>query len=634
MKTITQFTSIHTFTTRRLLAKKIEAADLSKLIRLDTDPQVMATLGGLRSEKETREYLTADLQHWEDNNFGVWLFYLNDTGEWLGRAGLRWVNVNGKQEIELLYAVLPDFWGKGFATEIANACLEIAFDVLRLTNIVCFTLPNNHASRHVMENAGFQYECDFVYSNLPHVLYRTQKLRTVKIVDFNSQWTNFFTQEAAKIQNSLDDYLHHIYHIGSTAIPDMPAKPVIDIMLECENLDAIDLIAEKLAKLNYLPLRRHIIPFHSFFTSREEDDIAYHLHILERGNPQIKRHVDFRDYLIIHPMDAQEYAETKIKLAQQFKNDINLYVLGKDKLVQAIDAKAKAWQSKKYSQGNTGPLAKQWSKSKILKAMIANMNVQMTHFSQYLNQIELIRKPGITIVNSGLPDDTFNYVLDADFSGTDANRFITEITEYFQHQKLPFSWWISPDDHPTNLANLLEERGYVNAENNIGMYLNLDTWEPEPDLKNLKIISAKNKTTLNDFALVLTNDEASFKKYFSWIASVLADDDPLEFYVGYVDDQPVVRGVSCYFGQVVGISWLSTTPKERKKGYASAILNYQLQQAKERGYHIVVLQAASEAQSFYVNIGYETCGIFREFKLNQNLIPGSAIQATTEGVSE
>jgi GrpB-like predicted nucleotidyltransferase (UPF0157 family) len=144
----------------------------------------------------------------------------------------------------------------------------------------------------------------------------------------------------------------------------MPAKPVIDMMLVCENMDVIDDITQKLNGLNYYNIRRQIIPHCSFFVRRQDKQISFHLHIHERGSPQVKRHVNFRDYVITHPLDAERYAELKIKLAAQFKEDMNSYVFGKDKLVQEIDTKAKLWPKRKrnFLPPNTGVYAERFGR--------------------------------------------------------------------------------------------------------------------------------------------------------------------------------------------------------------------------------------------------------------------------------
>lgn len=622
MKTIKSFESIYTYSTERLIAKKIESSDFEKLNQLHSDPDVMATLGGLRPAHQTKQDLEVVLKHWQENEFGVWLFYLKETGEWVGRASLRRLEVDGQTEVEIGYALLPKFWNQGFATEMASACAEIAFEVLRLEKIVCFTLTTNKASQRVMEKVGFQYEKDFVYVGLPHVLYRMKNPRTVEIADYSTKWPDFFQNEAKKIQNILGQEVLKIHHIGSTAIPNMPAKPVIDILLECNNLDNIQWISEKLNQLNYYNVRRHVIPHRSFFTRRQDIDVSYNVHIREKGDPQIRRHVNFRDYLIHHPDSALAYTDLKIKLAEKFNNDINSYVFGKDILVQEIDRTAKQWEGKEkhFLPSNTGPLAKDWSQEKLIKAMEANLNVHMTHFGQFLKQVELVRIPGYTLVNSGLPDDTFNYALEADFSSAEAAQKILEVTNYFLERNIPYSWWVSPYDRPSDLDKHLENHGYFNTENNVAMYFDLDAWDGQVLLiPSLEIIRARDEKTLRDFALVLTNDRESFKTYFSWIASILTDDDPIEYYVGYVNGKPVVRGLSCYFAQVAGLHWLSTAPDERKKGYGAAMQQFRLKRAKELGYHIAVLQASLQGYPLYQKLGYKECGVFKEFKFNLKL---------------
>ena|SRR5579862_7602379 len=100
------------------------------------------------------------------------MFYLKDTHEWIGRGGLRRIEVGGNTEVEVGYALMPKFWNQGFATEITQACVEIAFEVIHLNDIVSLTLTTNTSSRRVMEKAGFKYERDIIDAGLPHVLYR------------------------------------------------------------------------------------------------------------------------------------------------------------------------------------------------------------------------------------------------------------------------------------------------------------------------------------------------------------------------------------------------------------------------------------------------------------------------------
>jgi RimJ/RimL family protein N-acetyltransferase len=90
----------------------------------------------------------------------------------VGRGGLQHTFVADLYEVEAGWAIVPDRWGQGLATELAQASVAVAFELLALSQIIAFALPHNMASRRVMEKAEFQYDCDIVHAGLPHVLYR------------------------------------------------------------------------------------------------------------------------------------------------------------------------------------------------------------------------------------------------------------------------------------------------------------------------------------------------------------------------------------------------------------------------------------------------------------------------------
>jgi RimJ/RimL family protein N-acetyltransferase len=158
--------------TKRLLGERLREEHFEVLRELDSDPDVMATLGGLRSENETWEQLRAGLEHWARNGFGPWVFHPREKGEPMATAALRRVRIEGRDEVELGYRVAAAWWGRGIATEMAAALVRVARERLGLEEIVAFTLPHNLASRRVMEKTGFRYERDIEWAALPHVLYR------------------------------------------------------------------------------------------------------------------------------------------------------------------------------------------------------------------------------------------------------------------------------------------------------------------------------------------------------------------------------------------------------------------------------------------------------------------------------
>ena len=168
---------IDNFHTDRLVATRLHETDLSELCRMHQDARVMATLGGTRSEERTRQFLRTNLSHWDEHGFGLWVFRAASEGAFVGRGGLRHVHIGGHDEVELAYAVMPEFWGCGLGTEIARALLKIGFEQLALAQLVSFTLTTNRASRRVMEKVGFIFERELVHGarGLPHVLYRIMR---------------------------------------------------------------------------------------------------------------------------------------------------------------------------------------------------------------------------------------------------------------------------------------------------------------------------------------------------------------------------------------------------------------------------------------------------------------------------
>jgi len=160
--------------TPRLVCERLQPHHLPELSTLLLDPRVAATTWP-RPDPPTPADLAASLEakvdHWQRHGFGMWLARDRETGEMVGRGGLQYTFVAGVNEIEAGWAIVPERWGAGLGTELAQACVEVAFQQLGLLRIVAFALPHNVASRRVMEKAGFSYDREIVHAGLPHVLY-------------------------------------------------------------------------------------------------------------------------------------------------------------------------------------------------------------------------------------------------------------------------------------------------------------------------------------------------------------------------------------------------------------------------------------------------------------------------------
>jgi ribosomal-protein-alanine N-acetyltransferase len=160
------------FSTPRLLAERVTAAHWLDLRRMDDDEEFMAMLGGVRDEVGTVAYFEMNVKHWADHGFGLWMLRDAISSAVIGRAILRHLDVEGVDEVEVGYGFIPEYWGRGLATEIAQACVRIGFDRFGFRSLVAITTPSNLASQRVMQKAGLVYERDIVHAGIPHRLFR------------------------------------------------------------------------------------------------------------------------------------------------------------------------------------------------------------------------------------------------------------------------------------------------------------------------------------------------------------------------------------------------------------------------------------------------------------------------------
>lgn len=168
-------TALDRVETARMVGERLAHKHISEFSALMRDPLVARTLwptGTSPTEPEVLELLEWKIEHWDRYGFGHWLLRDRASAATVGRGGLQHALVEGLDEVEAGWAITPKRWGQGLATELALASIEVGFGQLGLTEIVAFTLPDNLASRRVMEKAGLAHEREIVHVGLPHVLYR------------------------------------------------------------------------------------------------------------------------------------------------------------------------------------------------------------------------------------------------------------------------------------------------------------------------------------------------------------------------------------------------------------------------------------------------------------------------------
>lgn len=171
--------------------------------------------------------------------------------------------------------------------------------------------------------------------------------RKVEVVPYHADWPQQFLIEAEALRGILGDEVISIHHFGSTSIPGLSAKPIIDILVIVRNINAIDAMTPELEALGYHAVGEYGIPGRRFFYKGTDEVRSHHLHIYQTGNPHILRHLVFRDYLRTHPEPARTYAHLKEDLARQFPEDMEQYIAGKNSFVKEQEKIALEWWSKK-----------------------------------------------------------------------------------------------------------------------------------------------------------------------------------------------------------------------------------------------------------------------------------------------
>ena len=163
-------------------------------------------------------------------------------------------------------------------------------------------------------------------------------------IPYDSQWPIQFSVEAIRLQKVFGHSLSSLHHIGSTSIPGLIAKPILDMVGETSRTGEMNEFIDALTTLGFEYRGEYGIKDRDFFVRK--NDPAVHLHLFPVGHFQIEKHIIFRDYLIAHPEVARKYGKKKSELLTTFPLDRDSYQAGKDDLIKEITESAYAWTGK------------------------------------------------------------------------------------------------------------------------------------------------------------------------------------------------------------------------------------------------------------------------------------------------
>lgn len=165
----------------------------------------------------------------------------------------------------------------------------------------------------------------------------------VAIADYDRRWPEMYEAEKARILEAAGQWLVDIQHVGSTSVPGLAAKPIIDIMPGIRSLADAPRIIEPMSRLGYeyIPEYEDQLPERRYFRKPAGPEFVnrrnFHVHVVETTSDFWHRHLAFRDYLRTHPEAAAEYAALKRRLAAEFRSDREGYTEAKSDFITRIE---------------------------------------------------------------------------------------------------------------------------------------------------------------------------------------------------------------------------------------------------------------------------------------------------------
>ncbi|MGD1904026.1 MAG: GrpB family protein [Geitlerinemataceae cyanobacterium] len=160
-------------------------------------------------------------------------------------------------------------------------------------------------------------------------------MRPIIVVDYDPNWPTIFQQLHARLWPVIRDVALAIEHVGSTSVPGLAAKPIVDLSAIVPSEREIPIAIEQLSALGYVHRGNLGIAGREAF--KTPDGLPdHHLYVCPQGSPALANHLAVRDYLRAHPQAVREYGNLKKQLARQFPNDIDRYIDGKTDLIVDI----------------------------------------------------------------------------------------------------------------------------------------------------------------------------------------------------------------------------------------------------------------------------------------------------------
>jgi GrpB-like predicted nucleotidyltransferase (UPF0157 family) len=168
----------------------------------------------------------------------------------------------------------------------------------------------------------------------------------IRIVDYEPSWPSSAAAELERIRDALGQLAVRLEHIGSTSVPGLASKPILDLQLSVAELEPVSAYVEPLERLGYMFAPAPESPDFHFFAKPAERPRSHHLHVCAAGSPHEHRHLAVRDFLRAHPAEVDAYAALKRRVAARHPEDRLAYIAGKEQHMAGLEARALDWRNR------------------------------------------------------------------------------------------------------------------------------------------------------------------------------------------------------------------------------------------------------------------------------------------------
>lgn len=165
----------------------------------------------------------------------------------------------------------------------------------------------------------------------------------IRIVPHDPAWAERAASELRRIATALGPLAVRLEHVGSTAVPGLAAKPILDLQVSVAALEPRAAYVEPLERLGYLFVPAPESPDYHLFAKPPERPRSHHVHVCGAGGAHERRHLAVRDFLRTHPREAAAYAALKRRVVLRHPQDRLAYIAAKDPYVDELEARALAW---------------------------------------------------------------------------------------------------------------------------------------------------------------------------------------------------------------------------------------------------------------------------------------------------